>query len=78
METKLFVEALCSELISLVNIDDLPSLVGIVVLISVSRVDNDCLTFLILFVFDFNDLVVGWVDKVLTLEHEYLEPSRVG
>jgi hypothetical protein len=36
------------------------------------------LSFFILLIFDFNDLVVSWIDKELTSEHEDLEPLRVG
>jgi hypothetical protein len=36
------------------------------------------LTFFILVVSNFNDLVVSWVDKLFIFEFEHLEPSRVG
>jgi hypothetical protein len=75
METEFFVEALSSDLVSLVNIDNLPSLVGIVFIVAISRSDNECLTFFILLVFNFKDLVVGWVHEEFSIELEDLEPS---
>jgi hypothetical protein len=75
METEFFVEALSSDLVSLVNIDNLPSLVGIVFVVSISRSNNECLTFFILFVFNFKDLVVSWVNEEFSIELEDLEPS---
>jgi hypothetical protein len=48
MESKLFVESFCPQLLSLVKIDDLPSLVSIAVVVSVSIVDYKSLTFFIL------------------------------
>jgi hypothetical protein len=76
VETELLVEALGSSLGSLVDIDDLPSLLDIV-FASTSSIHNECLTFFVLLVFDFKDLVVGWVHEVFTIELEDLEPSGV-
>jgi hypothetical protein len=75
METKFFVESLSSNFISLVKIDDLPSLVSTVVLVIINASDNNSLTFFILSVSNFEDLVIGWIDESFTLELEYLEPS---
>jgi hypothetical protein len=48
MESELLVEALSSNSFSLVNIDNLPSLVGVLFVISISTVDNYLLAFIIL------------------------------
>jgi hypothetical protein len=77
MKTELLVEALGSDCLSFVYINDLPSLVGIIFLISISGVHNESLTFVILRVKNFDYLIVRWVHKLLTLELENLEPSRV-
>jgi hypothetical protein len=75
VETEFLVETLGSYLVSLVKIDDLPSLVGIVTLVVISTIDNNSLAFFVLSISDFKDLVIGWINKVLSLEFEYLEPS---
>jgi hypothetical protein len=75
VETEFLVETLGSNLVSLVKIDDLPSLVGIVTLVVISTIDNNSLAFFVLSISDFKDLVIGWINKVLSLELEYLEPS---
>jgi hypothetical protein len=74
VETELLVEALGSSLGSLVDIDNLPSLLDIV-FASTSSIHNKCLTFFILTVFNFKDLVVGWVHEEFPIELEDLEPS---
>ena len=78
VETELLVEALGSVLGSLVEVDDLPSLVGIVLAVSILAVDDDLLTFFVLSSLNFNHLVVGWIDQEFTLQLEDLEPLRVG
>jgi hypothetical protein len=75
METEFLVETLSSNGLCLVNIDDLPSLVSTVVLVIINASDNNSLTFFILSVSNFEDLVIGWIDESFTLELEYLEPS---
>jgi hypothetical protein len=77
VETELLVEALSSDLVSLVEIDNLPSLLDIV-FASTSSIHNKCLTFFILTVFNFKDLAVCWIDEVFTIKFEDLEPSGVG
>jgi hypothetical protein len=76
METELFIEAFGSQFLSLVNIHNLPSLVSSIFTSSAANLDG--LTFLILGLVNLENLVVGWVDEVLSLKLEYLEPSRVG
>jgi hypothetical protein len=48
VEPEFFIETLSSDLISLVNVDNLPSLVGIVFIVTISIVDNDGGSFFIL------------------------------
>jgi hypothetical protein len=48
METKFLVESFGSNWFSLVKIDDLPSLVGIIVAVSILVVNNNSHTFFIL------------------------------
>jgi len=74
MESKFFIESFSSKLLSLINIDDSPSLVGVPIVITVSGVHNKLLAFFILCGINLNNLVVSWVHKEFTLELEYLEP----
>ena len=78
METELLVEALGSNLFSLVEIDKLPSLVSIVILVVILLVNNDSLAFFVLSIANFNNSVISRVHKSFSLELEDLEPSRVG
>jgi hypothetical protein len=75
METKLLIEAFSSQFLSLVNIHNLPSLMSTFFTVSAANLNG--LTFLILGLVYLENLVVGWVDEVLSLKLEYLEPSRV-
>jgi len=77
METKFLVESFCSNLVSFVKIDNLPSLVGIVILVSILTVNHDLLAFLVFATIDLKNLVVVWIDKEFSLQLEDLEPSRV-
>ena len=74
MESKLLVETLGSSLLSLVNIDNLPSLVSTVV----SLVNNDWLTFSIFSTTDVEAFSVLPVDNMFILVFEDLPPLRVG
>jgi len=75
VESEFFVEALGSNSISLININDLPSLVGCTTLLVVSICNLNLLSFLILRALDIKYLVIGWIDKEFSLKLEYLEPS---
>jgi hypothetical protein len=75
VESEFLVETLGSNLVSLIKIDDLPSLIGIVVLVVVLLFNTNSLTFLILSISDFDNSVVSWIDESLSLVLEYLEPS---
>jgi hypothetical protein len=74
VESEFFVESLGSELLSLVNIDDLPFLISSLLI----SVNNNCLSFIILGSCNRECLVVGWVDELVTLIFEHLKPSGVG
>jgi len=78
VESKLFVEALGSNSLSLVNIDNLPSLVGIIIVVSISSVDHDFLAFFIFGTINFDNLIVVWINEEFSLKLEHLEPSGVG
>jgi len=78
MESEFLVEALGSNSLSLINIDDLPSLVGNSTLFVVFVSNYNLLSFLILRSFNFKYLIVVWVDEVFSLKLEDLEPMRVG
>jgi hypothetical protein len=75
MESELLVEALGSSLLSLVNVDNLPSLVSVLVVVSISGANSNLLAFIILGLVNIKYLVVGRVDEELTVELEDLEPS---
>jgi hypothetical protein len=78
MEAEFLVESLGSNGFSFIKIDNLPSLVGIVILIIILVVNNNSLAFLVFTTSNIKDLVVSWVDKESSFESEQLEPSRVG
>jgi hypothetical protein len=75
MESELLVEALGSQLFGLIKIDDLPSLVGIVVIVAILGGDSNTESFIILS--SFKNLVVIWVHEELSLKLPDLPPSRV-
>jgi hypothetical protein len=77
VEPEFFIETLSSNLISFVNVDNLPSLVGIFFIVTISIVDNDGGSFFILRWCYFKNLVVSWINKEFTVVLEYLEPSWV-
>jgi hypothetical protein len=52
-------------------------LVSVLFGVSVSVVNNNSLSFFILWWHNFKNLVVRWIHKEFTLQLEYLEPSRV-
>jgi hypothetical protein len=70
VEAELLVESLGSNGISFIEIDNLPSLVGIVILISILVVNNNSLAFLVFTTSYIKDLVVSWVDKESSFESE--------
>jgi hypothetical protein len=74
VETEVLVETLSSNLVSLVKIDNLPSLGGSLVL-------GPDLNWVSFFVFASSNIkyhVVSWISEVFTTELEDLEPSGVG
>jgi hypothetical protein len=74
MESKVFVKSLGLYLLSLINIDDLPSLVDL----SVSLVQDNILVFSVLSSFNIKYSVVLHVGDELSFVSEQLPPSRVG
>jgi len=74
MESEFLVETLSSNLFSLVNIDDLPLLVSSLLV----SINDNSLSFIILSAINSKYLVVGWIDELVALIFENLEPSGVG
>jgi hypothetical protein len=71
MESEVFVKTLGLRTLCLVKINNLPLLVGT----SIVTTNTNWVSFFILSVFDFKDLVVTPVDELAVLILEYLEPS---
>jgi len=72
METEFLVESFGSNLVSLVKVNDLPSLVDC---ITVSISNTNFLAFFIFRSCNIKNLVVCRINELLSLELEYLEPS---
>jgi hypothetical protein len=71
MESEVFVKTLGLRTLCLVKINNLPLLVGT----SIVTTNTNWVSFFILSVFNFKDLVVAPVDELAVLILEYLEPS---
>jgi hypothetical protein len=78
VEAKLFVESFSSEWLGLINIDNLPFLVGSSTFSTISVSNSYSLTFFVFVSSNIKNLVVVWIDEVVTLKLEDLPPSRVG
>jgi hypothetical protein len=77
METEFLVESFSSVLVGFVNINNLPSLIGIVFIVTIFVINNNSLTFIVLGRLNIKYLVVGWIDEKFSLVFEHLEPSGV-